>query len=350
MRYLVKFRPLEPYSFGTDQSFKYQGVANMAKETYFVRSKKMPEQTTILGALRYLLLQHKGLLKADFYYTTEEKYQMNELIGPQSFSFECKEKQNFGVLHSISPVFLVDSNNHPYVKNPFHNKSDKSGYQPIKMGEKEYHTSAGILKLPATGEYNAKEGYAGGYYGLKSHDVIDEGEIFTSHILTGNRKNNQNENGEDGYFKREVYALKDEYQFAVYVEADDMPEKGIVYMGQKKSAFAVTTSETEDNELDVQVQEAFKEGPEWMYALSDVVITEELSYDSFCIVEQKKIQNLETVYNEKNHTKRLRKSQKQYNLIQSGSVFFERCPVCTDNENHKQIGYNYIVKIGGKQS
>ena len=30
MRYLVKFRPLEPYAFGTDQSFKYKGVDKMA--------------------------------------------------------------------------------------------------------------------------------------------------------------------------------------------------------------------------------------------------------------------------------------------------------------------------------
>ena len=65
---------------------------------------------------------------------------------------------------------------------------------------------------------------------------------------------------------------------------------------------------------------------------------------------QKKIQNLETVYNEKNHTRRLRKSQKQYNLVQSGSVFLEHCTINVDNENHKQIGYNYIVKIGGEQS
>lgn len=350
MKYLVKFRPLEPYAFGTDQSFKYKGVSNMAKETYFVRSKKLPEQTTILGALRYLFLQNKGLLRTDFNYTQEERMQMNALIGAESFSFERKSKQEFGVLHRISPVFLIDTDNHPLVKNPFHNTSSEAKYQPMEIEEKEYHTSAGILKLPAKGEYHAKKGYAGGYYNLSNGKIIPDDKIFDSKIFTGNRKNSEEQKDEDGYFKREVYTLNDHYQFAVYVDAAYMPEKGIVFMGQKKSTFLVTAEETKDDNLEEQVQNAFREGPEWFYALSDLVVTEAPVYNSFCIVEQKKIQNLETVYSEKNHTKRLRKSPKQYNLIQSGSVFFSHCPINIDNENHKQIGYNYIVKIGGKQS
>ena len=49
MQYLVKMTPLEPYCFGTDQSAPYISAENGGKGTYFIRSKALPEQTTLLG-------------------------------------------------------------------------------------------------------------------------------------------------------------------------------------------------------------------------------------------------------------------------------------------------------------
>ena len=51
MQYLVKMTPLEPYCFGTDQSAPYIGAENGGKGTYFIRSKALPEQTTLLGTV-----------------------------------------------------------------------------------------------------------------------------------------------------------------------------------------------------------------------------------------------------------------------------------------------------------
>ena len=121
MRYLVKMTPLEPYAFGTDQTFAFHGVAATGKETYFVRSNMVPEQTTILGMLRYIILEMEGLLKTDFQYSPEERAKMAACIGPESFRLSEKQKQDFGYIHEISPLFLMDGQNHIYIKNPFHN-------------------------------------------------------------------------------------------------------------------------------------------------------------------------------------------------------------------------------------
>ena len=48
MKYLVKMTPLEQYAFGDDQGFKYPGEKGTGKESYLVRSRELPEQTTIL--------------------------------------------------------------------------------------------------------------------------------------------------------------------------------------------------------------------------------------------------------------------------------------------------------------
>ena len=46
--YLVRFIPLEPYFFGGERSGVY------GKESYyFTKSEVMPNQSTILGAIRY---------------------------------------------------------------------------------------------------------------------------------------------------------------------------------------------------------------------------------------------------------------------------------------------------------
>ena len=348
MRYLVKMTPLEPYAFGTDQTFAFHGVAATGKETYFVRSNMVPEQTTILGMLRYIILEMEGLLKTDFQYSPEERAKMTSCIGPESFRLSEKQKQDFGYIHEISPLFLMDEQNHIYIKNPFHNK-DKNRFAPMEMMEGAVETSNGRIRLPKAGEYLAKEGHGNGYYDLTDGTVCKE-ELFRSDIVSGNRKNGKEENQEDSLFKREVISLKKGFSFAVYVDAERLPKSTIAYMGQKKSAFRVTAKVTEDQPIADQVRahQAFAEQKEpWFFALSDILLSDPVQYDSFCIVEEKQIRNLETVYSAGKHVQRLKRSDRQYNLIQSGSVFHAHCPFEQAPENWCQIGYNQVIRLGG---
>lgn len=347
MKYLVKMTPLEPYSFGTDQGFEYPGEKKTGKESYFVRSKEIPEQTTILGLLRYLVLQNQGLLKTDFTYTDDERRKMEECIGAESFSFEKDSVQDFGYIQSISPVFLVNKENQIYIRNPFHNKA-KNNYKPMQM-EEGFETSAGVISLPKKGEFDAKEWYASGYYNLTTGIIKENHDLFDKKIITGNRKNEKNGSDDDSYFKRELITLNREYSFAVFTEAKELPKKTIGYMGKKKSAFLVEAEEVDDINLIGMVESAFSGDSEvWYYALSDLVVDKALMYNEFCIVEEKTLRNLETVHKEDNHLRKLKKSEIRYHLIQSGSVFYKECSVKPQNENCKKIGYNHLVHLGGK--
>lgn len=336
--------PLEPYAFGTDQGFEYPGE-EIGKTTYFVRSSLVPEQTTILGMLRYLILSDQRLLNTDFSYGRAEQIKMAEAIGDSSFRFMIQDKQDFGMIHKISPVFLMDSDGCILIKNPFHNKA-RHGYQPMQL-KREAETSEGKILLPDRQEYNAKDGCASGYYNLSTGRIIND--IFHRHIVSGNRKNGKNGTDEDCYFKRELITLKTGYSFAVYADVDRLPDRMIMYMGQKKLAFLFTAqiSDTADN-LNDRVKEAFRGGTEkWQYALSDLFVQDNMVHHSFCIVEEKYLRNMKTVYKEKRHLKKIQKGRIRIHLIRSGSVFYQECGLNLKNENCRQIGYNQIVQLGG---
>ncbi|MBO5354088.1 MAG: hypothetical protein J6J42_07500 [Lachnospiraceae bacterium] len=345
MKYLVKITPLEPYSFGNDQNFVYPEEASTGKESYFVRSKEIPEQTTILGLLRYLVLKEYGLLRTDFQYTPEERRQMKHCIGSRSFSYLEKEKQEFGDIHEISPVFLLNDKEEILIRNPYHNKAER-GYQPMQM-EAGVETSNGSISLPKTGEYDTKKGYAGGFYNLATQEI--EHGIFNTIVVSGNRKNEKQGSEEGCFFKRELKNLKKNYAFGVFADVEKLPEKAVGYMGKKKSAFLIETKEVDSMDLEAKVTACFADQEEvWFYALSDLVLSETPVYEEFCIVEEKYQRNLETVYEAGSRLKKLKKSEVRHHLIQSGSVFYKTCSLPLAQENCRQIGYNRVVQLGGR--
>lgn len=357
MKQLVKITPMEPYAFGTDQKFQYPGEESTGKESYFVKSRTMPEQTTILGMLRFLLLKQKGLLHSDFKYNEDEIKRMAQYIGPESFQFE-KEKQEFGCIHRISPVFLIDNRGNYYVKNPFHNTEKEKGYTPIAISEKLIETSFGNIRLPEKDEFRAKDGHAVGFYNLSDGSIHKE--LFKSVIIPGNRKNNKTSD-DDCFFKRELFVLKRGYCFAVFVDADEVFHTDIVSMGMGGCTFLISSELGREDDLEKHVKEAFTGDNKevWMYALSDLVVqcrpqqqylgrdNKQNVYETFCIVEQKQMRNLETKYNERGRLQKLKRRKSQINMIRSGSVFFQSCGLNLYNENCMQIGYNRIVKLGG---
>lgn len=162
--YKIQLTPLEPYTFGTDQGLSFAGIENSrGKESYYVLSKMVPEQTTIWGMLRYVMLQKANLVESDFGYSDDNKRKkMETLIGKNSFSFASKTEQDFGRLIGISPIFLKDPAEKMYMKNPQNNKSTME-YCPIEMEDAARKSSRGKIHFPKKGEYDAKMGTAQGW-------------------------------------------------------------------------------------------------------------------------------------------------------------------------------------------
>ena len=203
--YLVTFRPLGNYSFGSDRRFSFVGKNNYSEDEYtpyFIRTNRVPEQSTVFGMIRYLILVSNGIkLKQDFQYDGNTRNDIEALIGVKSFSLNGGV-QDFGKFEKISPIFLrkiCKNSEEIVIPNPFNNKQGKEGieqFEPMIL-EKEFtlSTSFGEIALPKSKEYNPKEGYGDGYYNINTGRLETIEDIFRTKVATGVRRVTQNDLG-----------------------------------------------------------------------------------------------------------------------------------------------------------
>ena len=208
--YLVTFKPLGDYSFGSDRHFSFVGRNNYSKDEYapyFIRTNSVPEQSTVFGMIRYLILVSNGIqLKQDFQYDDDTQDNMKELIGEKSFSLNGSV-QHFGKLEKISPIFLRKNSEEIVIPNPFNNKQGKEGieqFAPMILEKIKVSTSFGEIALPKSKEYNPKEGYGNGYYNINTGHLEAIEDIFMTKVATGVRRVTQNDLQE---LKKNIQAL-----------------------------------------------------------------------------------------------------------------------------------------------
>lgn len=200
--YLVTFRPLGDYSFGSDRRFSFVGKNNYSEDEYapyFIRTNRVPEQSTVFGMIRYLILVSNGIkLKQDFQYDEDTRDIMKALIGEKSFSLNGGVR-DFGKLEKISPIFLLKNSEEIVIPNPFNNKQGKEGieqFAPMILEEEiKVSTSFGEIALPKSKEYNPKEGYGDGYYNINTGHLEAAEDIFSTKVATGVRRVTQNDLG-----------------------------------------------------------------------------------------------------------------------------------------------------------
>lgn len=347
MKYLITMRPLESFMFGTEQTFSDPGMTADRRISYIATSNQVPEQTTILGALRFMLLSKHGHVKADYSYTSEELAKNEGLIGKESFSFFA-EQQKFGAIHSISPVFLLKdggSEREYLIPTPFClvPGSGERGYEELKMSPIPAETNYGLICLPEKGAYDAKQGWCGGWYNLNraAHPITPGKDIFRTVTNTSNSE-------QQDFFKKEMCILEKGYCFAVYADVDaELPKNFVGKMGRGFSAFHFHAEQTEEDitALENRIEEAFSNlQGQWHYALSDLVPEEYTAPTQFCIVSQKSVRNMQT-----NLSKKSLSVSDQINLIQAGSVYYGQKPEQKLRSSAETIGYNRIIRIGGKR-
>lgn len=201
--YLVTFRPLGDYSFGSDRRFSFVGKNNYSEDEYapyFIRTNRVPEQSTVFGMIRYLILFSNGIkLKQDFQYDGNTRNDIEALIGVKSFSLNGGV-QDFGKLEKISPIFLrkiCKNSEEIVIPNPFNNKQGREGiaqFEPMILEEEiTLPTSFGEIALPKSKEYNPKEGHGDGYYNINTGHLEAIEDIFRTKVVTGVRRVTQND-------------------------------------------------------------------------------------------------------------------------------------------------------------
>jgi CRISPR-associated protein Cmr3 len=105
--YLIKLYPLERFYFGSDETF---GDDN---RNYFVRSMYFPQQTTLLGALRYALLKVENLMDDKGY--VSDSGAASTAIGASGFAKD-DDYRKYGKINNISPVFLTGPDGEYFVQ------------------------------------------------------------------------------------------------------------------------------------------------------------------------------------------------------------------------------------------
>ncbi len=355
-KYLIELTPVDMFFFGTENRYrprKHKGAPKFEAD-YFQRSAKFPQQTTILGALRYLILQENGQIPIS------DKGKANKLIGPSGFQINNVQGSGYGTIQYLGPVYLRNNDDFymPAPKNLF--IGENGGY----IWGKPEKIDTVITNQPGTflyfEDYTEKKSIADDVLvnikdmdkPLKYDDVFVEVEKVGINI----------KQEEDAYYKQISYKFKPGKQSSFvltvkWYETIWKPVEGKKYLlpiGAEKQMFTVRFKKYND-----ELQPVFPENnPVYPYIilLSDAYIEQNTA--DFSIVSQKSFRFLKSNVQNTDNYSRWNSSvaisrSKRYNLFERGSVFY-----FLDNDKMNdfinkqlktkqefcQIGYNHYIK------
>ena len=358
--YRVDFKPISPYFFGNEKTFPYTGqkIGQHLSNAYYIKSERVPSQTTILGALRYLFLAHKN---SNYTYTEAEFEENAKRVGRNSFDISAKEAQDFGIIDKLSPVFLFHKSKGLLIPTPFdHNETSKTGkYTPFE-NYAAVETPDG--KKLYTSDYDVKIGLTDSYMALDTNEIVKSWDIFSEEDRVGIAIDKT----EKAFFKKKYAMLAKDYYFSVYLTISDdsavevlkQSEGGAVsvFMGQGKSAFLVSFTEQEysaEVKISAFLKRKMPENGKILYFANDAVISDSKSlYEKtlFSVVKTKDYRAFSIAYKDADGRKcgGFQKQNTLYKLIAAGSVLVvtdvEDTLALFENPNAKKIGLNQIVK------
>ena len=384
--YLIKLTPLDKFFFGQKKTFGDDNV------NYFVYSSLFPQQTALLGLLRYQLLQIAGeeVFKDN---KIQNEHKAGELIGKQSFSPFVKDKLQFGIIQSLSPVFIIDKKNdegkEEYflpVGRRFQKKKEKAPYNLL-------HLSCEAGCPPIFEAYDPKKGMASCWLSSKSHTLLNEEDFFTKDERIGIRKDYNGATKDDAFFCQRYYHFKNfkevdsekpkvckqplvrehDFCFATVLEIKGEFEHKklngrIVYLGGERQPFLMEVSkETGASQLNIKGSALTSDKEHYtVVLLSDAMIEpEHLEGVKFASTEVKDFACLLTHVRTKKFYNKENKRQEQYlkesatalslqkELYARGSVFYfdtkeQADQFCEDLKkvpNFHTIGYNHAITI-----
>ena len=357
-KYLVKFQPVDMFFFGQETKYrpKKKDGKIIFEADYFQKSAFFPQQTTVLGALRYLLLQKHGQIPIRDQATAEK------LIGPESFNASQSGQQDFGIIKRISPVYLaVDE--HFYMPAPKDIcKREKEGN--IVEAEKmnfDFENN----RLPVIDNYSPKEGLFDGMVRLTSFDVLnytktDENKydyVFVEVEKVGINK----KQSEDAFYKQISCKPNQGKNIAFVVEAE-IEEDGLenevfhIPVGAEKHTFRVEFLKNKSLP-EIKYQLRLKnnvDNPPAVLLISDTFVDDEANdLFSFSISGVKPFRYLLTKTGPDVKYGHFSVSKNRLQLFQRGSIFFFETEdnlnafldAIKQHENFVQIGYNHYLTL-----
>lgn len=350
--YLITLTPTGKFFFGGDMTFTVNGEESEFT-SYIIRSNKFPQQTSLLGMLRFLILKHSG----DAVFANDKIANSAEAsirIGKQSFMINeqhVKVEGNFGFIEELSNCFIMDGNTPiPVVA--------KGNEYNFSLNEGKKGNINGQDFFVPTSNYDAKEGFK---------DQFEK--VFKEDWRMGIDKDYSGKTKDAALFKQVTYQFvkedKDDngevtathdYKFAFYATIKDELDLSayngeIVSVGADSSQFVIHINKEESKALDVECK------------FSNVVVLTspafvEIDKDddiAYAITEMIPFKFMQTTVETSNYNRlgKQIKHSERVDLYQTGSVFFFNTKGTAEEFGKKlesyadfrQIGYNhYQVK------
>ncbi|HHT23330.1 MAG TPA: hypothetical protein GXZ87_08495 [Bacteroidales bacterium] len=366
-KYLITLTPTNRFFFGGDMKFTVNEKATEFT-SYIIQSNKFPQQTSLLGMLRFLLLSNDTTAFDKSKQEITDKTKATELIGGNSFNPKTNNK--FGKIKNMSPCFLQ--------------KQCGSHWQNIQTAPADYGmnvrfndtVTASIngqqVEIPQM-NYNPKE-YREPVYLCAGNCEIKESEIFQKDIRNGiNRDIKTGQVKENALFKQVFYRLNEGYRFAFEADVEDLSEpteehkditaynEQLVQVGADGSMFIIGIEKEENKQNEnIEVQEIYEEqenvnGIIVVLLSPSLIKAEDLKSVRFAVTQTIPFKCIQTDVEKTtsyNREKEERHSNK-YNLYDTGSVFYfktnEECisfvKKLKQQEAFYNIGYNHYQII-----
>jgi len=245
-KHLITLTPVGNYFFGSEGGFGDKNTEDAKADkdqliNYLVSGNNFPQQTTLLGMLRFELLRKKGLLAP--------KHNSKEaitLVGSSGFNGSETE---FGIIRKLSPVFIKKAGNPLLPSRTLVQSENKEKNRQLNFTKSGVKNGNGSL----LNNYDAKN-HIDYEFANQSATVLHQlNGIFSYPSQIGIKKNYKGQTDDDAFFKQTFRRLKKGFAFAFYAEFVENAklefEKGIIAIGGDQSLFKFEFSEPLANTL-----------------------------------------------------------------------------------------------------
>jgi CRISPR-associated protein Cmr3 len=398
---LITLSPTGHYFFGGETTF-----GNGEERNYFAHSNPLPQQTTLLGMLRYELLRLNNALSIK----GKIPDKAITIVGEKGFEY-TESSPNFGCISSLSPLFLWnETEKQAYFKMSKEKIAVKENSNDSIITQICLESDNKILKyhLPDATEsqnYSAKHEFI--EYWISTKGATKKGDDIFGKSLTKvgirkdttpkrwknrnanseaekeNRNTNSEAEKENGFYKQELCCLQPNWQFAfllTYHTADKqdafqlLPQESFVVLGAEQSVFKMVVSDDtsifnvspqEHGDVTLSPQYPCHANYHKILLLSDAYVSNDIyNKCTFALTDVQTFRTIQTNLSETTEWVKMSTSEKndkprikstKLHLLARGSVFYcteqqlKAMETALDNNNFKTIGYNYYSIIPPKQ-
>ena len=361
----VTLEPKDWFFFGGGSTFD-----NGTKISYIAHSTLVPQQTALLGMVRYQLLKQNNLLFGHGGKVDDGR--VIELIGEKSFNMRDDNQKTYGDILGLSPVFLEeykDDDEKCAVRKLFPLALTNSYNLSFKKEVKVFMTDRIKELLIDDNEsfvYKKYDNYM--KYGDKDGNSLLTDTIFETRMQVGITKNTdfKPEEGEkeQNFFKHEMVRFRKNkkenttFRYAFYVKLSSQELKtDFVFLGAERSCFSMKVSEVGNGTDLMQIylhDHPSGNDKDKLEILSPTYIEDMEMLEDLCNFHWSNAVSFRNITFNKEGKGKLNsgnvsynRGENYFNMLSAGSVIFfdegnrKKIEALLNNEHLQSIGYNY---------